>query len=64
MSLLGSITRENDVKHLTSLISEEVDKNSDKPEVVTVLKKLGRKVLVILPNVPGWTREYTEKFKQ
>ena len=64
MSILGDLARENDVEYLVPLISKEIDQNSDKPEVVTVLKKLGRKVLDMLPTVPEWTYKYIEKFKQ
>ena len=64
MSLLGDIARENDVLCFVLLISGEIDKNSDKPEAVTVLKKLGREILGLLPNVPKWTYKYIEKFKQ
>lgn len=64
MSMLGDLARENDIEYLVPLISKEIDENSDKPEVVAVLKKLGRLVLDMLPTVPEWTYKYIEKFKQ
>lgn len=63
MSLQGDIARETDVLYMAEVISKEIDENAKNHDVVCILKKLGRKVLDILPNVPDWARQYHEKFR-
>lgn len=56
---------EFDIESFALLINTEINENSNKPEVVTVLKEMGRVVLTALyPNAPGWVKKFEKKFRE
>lgn len=63
MSMQGDVARENDVRYLAEMVSKKIDENAKNPDVVSILKAVGREILDILPNVPDWARPYVEKFR-
>ncbi len=68
MSFQGDIARENDVKFFAELIKKVLESHNNSPtwteECTAVLKKLGRDVLALLPNVPEWSAEYEKLFRE
>jgi hypothetical protein len=63
--MFSEITTENNIKTFVKEIKKELKTNSGKPEVVVVLKKLGRFVLSQFEwDVPKWTKEYEKLFKE
>lgn len=63
MSIIGDIREENLVHDLAKLISEKIEANQNRPEVVQVLKEVGIRILEILPTIPEWSYHFAEKFR-
>ena len=64
MSIISEIAAESTIGVIVQEIKKELEKNKDKPDVCTALKKIGRFALTKFDwSTPDWTKEYDNLFE-
>jgi len=63
MSIGRDAAIESMTYNLANLLSKKIDENPNNPELIGVLKEIGRWAIEALPAWPQWVYPFKEKFR-